>query len=331
MSELDPTVTTPLAFPGEQLREARERHGISIDQVCNQLHLHAATVEAIEASDIDRLKDPVFTRGYIRAYANYLKLDPKPFVDAYNQATGQQTTSADVKAIGTVSMVPGRRQGHPVLKIGSWLFLLALIAVFVWWWQAQYGVNDNAGLSSLDEPVSVETTDGNTLVLPSVDEEEAPLPEVEPLVPEASGTDTTDALSNQDDQSAEGMTDTAAGSSEQAALEPEVDTASAEAANEETAGGDVENPVQATVESEASQGLVISLVDDCWLDIKASNGRSLYSGVAKAGTTLELEGEEPLAVVVGRVSAVEEFSYAGRTIDLAARSREGVARLSLPL
>lgn len=331
MSELDPTVTTPLAFPGEQLREARERHGISIDQVCNQLHLHAATVEAIEASDIDRLKDPVFTRGYIRAYANYLKLDPKPFVDAYNQATGQQTTSADVKAIGTVSMVPGRRQGHPVLKIGSWLFLLALIAVFVWWWQAQYGVNDNAGLSSLDEPVSVETTDGNTLVLPSVDEEEAPLPEVEPLVPEASGTDTTDALSNQDDQSAEGMTDTAAGSSEQAALEPEVDTASAEAANEETAAGDVESPVQATVEPEVSQGLVISLVDDCWLDIKASNGRSLYSGVAKAGTTLELEGEEPLAVVVGRVSAVKEFSYAGRTIDLAARSREGVARLSLPL
>lgn len=331
MSELDPTVTTPLAFPGEQLREARERHGISIDQVCNQLHLHAATVEAIEASDIDRLKDPVFTRGYIRAYANYLKLDPKPFVDAYNQATGQQTTSADVKAIGTVSMVPGRRQGHPVLKIGSWLFLLALIAVFVWWWQAQYGVNDNAGLSSLDEPVSVETTDGNTLVLPSVDEEEAPLPDVEPLVPEASGTDTTDTLSNQDDQSAEGMTDTAAGSSEQADLEPEVDTASAEAANEETAAGDVENPVQATVEPDAPQGLVISLVDDCWLDIKASNGRSLYSGVAKAGTTLELEGEEPLAVVVGRVSAVKEFSYAGRTIDLAARSREGVARLSLPL
>ncbi len=331
MSELDPTVTTPLAFPGEQLREARERHGISIDQVCNQLHLHAATVEAIEASDIDRLKDPVFTRGYIRAYANYLKLDPKPFVDAYNQATGQQTTSADVKAIGTVSMVPGRRQGHPVLKIGSWLFLLALIAVFVWWWQAQYGVNDNAGLSSLDEPVSVETTDGNTLVLPSVEEEEAPLPEVEPLAPEASGTETTDTLSNQDDQSAEGMTDTAAGSSEQAALEPEVDTASAEAANEETAAGDVESPVQAAVEPEVSQGLVISLVDDCWLDIKASNGRSLYSGVAKAGTTLELEGEEPLAVVVGRVSAVEEFSYAGRTIDLAARSREGVARLSLPL
>ncbi|WP_010322496.1 RodZ domain-containing protein [Marinobacterium stanieri] len=331
MSELDPTVTTPLAFPGEQLREARERHGISIDQVCNQLHLHAATVAAIEASDIDRLKDPVFTRGYIRAYANYLKLDPKPFVDAYNQATGQQTTSADVKAIGTVSMVPGRRQGHPVLKIGSWLFLLALIAVFVWWWQAQYGVNDNAGLSSLDEPVSVETTDGNTLVLPSVEEEEAPLPEVEPLVPDATGTGTTDTLSNQDEAPADGMTDTAAGSSEQAALEPEADTVSAEAANEEAAAGDVENPVQAAVEPDAPQGLVISLVDDCWLDIKASNGRSLYSGVAKAGTTLELEGEEPLAVVVGRVGAVEKFSYAGRTIDLAARSREGVARLSLPL
>ncbi len=330
MSELDPTVTTPLAFPGEQLREARERQGISIDQVCNQLHLHAATVEAFEASDVARLKDPVFVRGYIRAYASYLKLDPKPFVDAYNQASGQKTASSEVKSIGSVSMVPGRRHGHPVLKIGSWLFILALIAVFVWWWQAQYGFDDSVGLSNLDEPVSVETTDGNTLVLPPLAEPDAVLPaeeNIETMAGQAlTGTDAVEAevVESVEASSSAGEAEATQVQDEQSSMPVDKSVSPESSAMESESGAEPVAPV-------ATEGLVIALADDCWLQVKASNGRTLYSGVAKAGTTLELDGDEPLAVVVGRVSAVQSFTYAGQSIDLSSRAREGVARLSLPL
>ncbi len=329
MSELDPTVTTPLAFPGDQLREARERQGISIDQVCNQLHLHAATVEAFEASDVARLKDPVFVRGYIRAYASYLKLDPKPFVDAYNQASGHKSASSEVKAIGSVSMVPGRRQGHPVLKIGSWLFILALIAVFAWWWQAQYGFDDSVGLSNLDEPVSVETTDGNTLVLP-------PLADTDPVPPaEASAESVADQGSMAGTETASPELEVPAqeaslsGDGEVAVAPNQQAPAQADTREAPAASASEPEPEPETVN--AVDGLVIALTDDCWLQVKAANGRTLYSGVAKAGTTLELDGDAPLAVVVGRVSAIGSFTYAGQNIDLSSRARDGVARLSLPL
>ncbi|MBP0047767.1 helix-turn-helix domain-containing protein [Marinobacterium sp. AK62] len=322
MSELDQTASAPPEFPGDQLRTAREQHDISVEQVCRQLHLHAAVVQAIESGDLARLGDPVFARGYIRAYANYLKLDPKPFVDAFNRATGHKSTTADVKAIGTVSMVPGRRQGHPVLKIGSWFFILALIGVFLWWWQAQYGFDDSIGIPALDEPVSVDSTADNTLDLPPVEPLVEPLAELNTAsAPAAVAAEVEAALAPEEAAPApapETVPEQDAGSIEEAAQDVVPAAAPAE---------DVSQAPQADVQA----GLVIVLSEDCWLSVKAESGRMLYSGVAQGGTTLELAGEEPLSVVVGRVSAVSEFSYNGEPIDLAARASANVARLSLPL
>jgi len=326
MSELDPTVMNAPAFPGERLRAAREQSGMSVEHVSRQLHLHAYVVEAIESGDLGRLNDPVFSRGYIRAYASFLKLDPVIFVTAYNEATGQKVTTGEVKAIGTVSMVPGRRQGHPVLKIGTWLFIGALIAACAWWWQAQHGFNDSANVSLLDQPVAIDTSDGNTLVLPPINEPESELVAPSPAPGEAITAvavmpATTAAESEPEQTSATAdaeAADAVPEAAESAGVEPVVDAP--ETSAELVAALDV-----------LEQGLKIVLGDDCWLSVKAANGRSVYAGVAKAGTTLELEGEEPLAVTVGRVSAVREFSYAGRSIDLSARARDDVARLTLPL
>ncbi len=312
MSDQTEAAIPPVVFTGQAFSTARQKLGLSTEQIAHQLHLPEKVIQAIEQGALEQLKDPVFSRGYIRSYARFLKLDDDALVTAYNQQTGNNTTTAQVRAIGTVSTVPGRGQGHPVLRVGSWLFILALVAASIWWWQAQFGFDADERSAQDDLPVSVETSDGTTLVLPQLNEPEPdPVPEaVEQMSPAAA----VDPAAEMSDTPLESGTSTLAEPADLSAV-------------------DAEEPVVEPVAQTPTHfsGLALSFADDCWLSVKDAHGRSLYSGVAKGGSSLELEGDEPLAVVIGRVSAVAEMRYDNKPIELASISKENVARLRLPL
>lgn len=298
-------------FPAGQFVQAREQHGLSVEQVCRQLNLSRAVVQAIEKGDLQYLSDPVFSRGYIRSYAKFLKLDADALVASYNLASGNVQTTGTVKAIGTVSTVPGRHQGRPLLRIGSWLFVLALIAASVWWWQTQQGLTTADREPLDDRPFSIETSDGKTLVLPQMDDAVSEVEAIEEGEPAAAAPDVApeneEPVYLTDDQVQQLQEAQAAASSvAERAPEPEVPAA-------------------------LSSGLDITFSDDCWISIREVGGRTLFNGVAQAGQSLKFESDATLAVVVGKVDAVSLFSYQGESIDLAAMSKDNVARLSLPL
>jgi len=71
MSERDPT-----GF-GARLREARERKGISLRQIADRTRISVAALEALERNDIKRLPGGIFSRAFVRAYANEVGLDPE--------------------------------------------------------------------------------------------------------------------------------------------------------------------------------------------------------------------------------------------------------------
>jgi cytoskeleton protein RodZ len=60
---------------GQQLRQAREAAGISIDDAAHALHLDRDVIFSIEADDHAALDAPVFIRGYLRGYAKLLELE----------------------------------------------------------------------------------------------------------------------------------------------------------------------------------------------------------------------------------------------------------------
>ena len=299
-------------FPADEFLQAREAQGVSIDQVCRQLHLSRSVVEAIEQGDLQRLSDPVFSRGYIRSYAKFLKLDADRCVASYNQASGNLQTAATVKAIGSVSTVPGRHRGRPLLKIGSWLFVIALIAVIIWWWQTQQGLNAPGRGDLGNKPLSIETSDGKTLVLPPL--KESPVADAESEV----AADVAEPLNE-----TEGPME----QHEEAALLPQSEQSENEAAEVVVQPAENSDPVPPV----SLDTLDIAFSDDCWISIREIGGRTLFNGVANAGQTLSFQSTARLSVVVGKVSAVTRFSYEGQAIDLASMSKDDVARLSLPL
>jgi cytoskeleton protein RodZ len=297
VSEEARSESTSSDFPAVQFTQAREQQGLSVEQVCRQLNLSKAVVQAIEKGDLQYLSDPVFSRGYIRSYAKFLRLDADAIVASYNRASGNVQMASAVKAIGTVSTVPGRHQGRPLLKIGSWLFVLALIAASVWWWQTQQGLT-TADREPLDNrPLSIETSDGNTLILPQLDVVAAPIAAADEEEPVYLTEEQIEQL--QDEQ--------------------------------EAASSAAEQERESTPATSVSNGLEVAFSDDCWISIREVGGRTLFNGVAQAGQSLNFQSDSTLAVVIGKVNAVRMISYEGESIDLAVLSKDNVARFSLPL
>src|SRR5438477_6047047 len=59
-----------------RLREAREKSGDSLRKIANTTRISVMSLEALERSDLSRLPGGIFTRAFIRAYAQEVGLDP---------------------------------------------------------------------------------------------------------------------------------------------------------------------------------------------------------------------------------------------------------------
>ena len=69
---------------GSSLREVRERRGVGLDQVEQDTAIRIRYIRALEDERFDILPGPTYTRGFLRAYADYLGLDGQLFVDEFN-------------------------------------------------------------------------------------------------------------------------------------------------------------------------------------------------------------------------------------------------------
>jgi cytoskeletal protein RodZ len=71
------------ASPGATLRKLREQKGVSADTVRNQIGLTGNLFDALEKDQYDRLPAPVYVKGYLRCYAEALRVRPAPILASY--------------------------------------------------------------------------------------------------------------------------------------------------------------------------------------------------------------------------------------------------------
>ncbi|MBV1790526.1 DUF4115 domain-containing protein [Marinobacterium sp. D7] len=316
--EEKPSVGQP--FPGGDFAEARSSLGLSFEQLTRELRLPAKTLESIEAGQFEKLGGPVFLRGYIRSYARRLKLDPDHYVAMYDQLAGTKDIRSPVRMVGSVSTTPAR-QSRSLMRFGTLVFILAIIGTVVWWWQTQNSI-DAVITTESSAPVTVDTADGNTLVLPPLDDS---VPGEEGLyqsvAPESSVSAAMAESSAEPQVEMEALEDAAES-------EPVASAAVQAVTGDAVAEADSFNTAELSASSVAS--LHLELTEDSWLSVKDASGRSLFNGIAKGGQKLNLDGKEPLVVVIGRASAVRLIEYGGEPVDIDSVSNKNVARLTLP-
>lgn len=78
---------------GQRLQAERQARDISLEQIAQGTHIRLHYLQAIEADEFDKLPSIVQARGFLRAYASYLGVDPEPFLDDHTQISGSQVKS----------------------------------------------------------------------------------------------------------------------------------------------------------------------------------------------------------------------------------------------
>lgn len=86
MSAGGPSMREGASEFGQQLKAERERQSLPLEQVATSIKVREQYLDAIERHDWDALPEPVFTRGYIQSYAQFLHMDPNRALNAYGRA-----------------------------------------------------------------------------------------------------------------------------------------------------------------------------------------------------------------------------------------------------
>jgi cytoskeleton protein RodZ len=295
--------------PGAQLATCRQERGWTVEQVASQLNLAPRQIVALESDDYPALPGMAIVRGFIRAYAKLLKIDPSPMLAALGGETmflgdsiaPRQTLSTPFAAARLPTMA--ERSGLS----SKWLFLvlLLLLAGVALWATHQSGEIEGlsrsassrveSGLAYLSHPASTEQKPSK------IDPALAPAPVPAPTVP-------SDGAGTEAPQPENLMPLTSA--------EPAVSGPDAAPAAENTALAG-KNTLQLKINS------------DSWIEVRRiSNNSIVISRIAKAGTTENIDVDEPVSVVIGNAAGVDA-SFRSAPLELKSSTNNNVARLNL--
>jgi cytoskeletal protein RodZ len=117
---------------GQTLRAAREGKRWDIARAERDTRIRARYLIALEAGDYRDLPSPVYTKGFVRNYAQYLGLDPEWCLDLYRMEANPtekarpvitDPTAKTVEAKGGAQLTTSR-----VIRLGLFVLVAALVA-----------------------------------------------------------------------------------------------------------------------------------------------------------------------------------------------------------
>lgn len=115
---------------GPYLRELREAKGMSLDDIARSTRVGRRHLEALEEDTFGELPAPVFVKGFIRAYCEFLDCPSERALELYRQTTGE--TAAPHGPLRPLLATRSRRAGPLTISIvlfvglGASLFALRL-------------------------------------------------------------------------------------------------------------------------------------------------------------------------------------------------------------
>jgi len=79
---------------GESLKRERELRQISLQKISEATKINLRYLEALERNDFRHLPGGVFNKGFVRAYAQFIGVDPETMTTAYLQEEQRQLADA---------------------------------------------------------------------------------------------------------------------------------------------------------------------------------------------------------------------------------------------
>jgi cytoskeletal protein RodZ len=160
---------------GEDIRRERELRRITLREVAESTKITLRYLEALEKNEFDDLPGGVFNRGFVRAYAEYIGIDPEATVTAYllqvqtgSQAEGESQQPDEGPLLrgnrvrgNAISQTVPPRDRNP--RWSRWA--LILIALTILYFGGRYLFQRMSDSAELPAPTSIDpnTTDSAEL------------------------------------------------------------------------------------------------------------------------------------------------------------------------
>jgi len=277
-NEQAPSTDQPELTVGQLLKQERERRQLTLEQAAQQLNLKAEVLQCIEADQPDKNILPTFMRGYLRAYARFLKIPEQQLLNRFEQA--HQVKSAPVKAMKTFSNRQAKQQTETRFMWLTYVIVAILLAsLAAWLWQ---GARDFTSFSGTTEP-----TVNTTLVIDEPVVERQPASVVSEQTPPATVINPQDVLpvSEEAVQPAETQESSSTLPSTLVAMD----------SNAESFGDSTDSGLDR---------LKMTFTDNCWIDVLDGNGERIAYGTKQAGYVMELNAKGPFTITLGSPGVV---------------------------
>jgi cytoskeleton protein RodZ len=99
---------------GQLLSKEREARALTIDQASSATHIRPHYLRAIESDEFEALPSIVHARGFLRAYADFLGVDPEPFLPELNGENETAIVSPTSEIISPSDSVSPKHQSQPI-------------------------------------------------------------------------------------------------------------------------------------------------------------------------------------------------------------------------
>ncbi len=338
MSSNESVELTTTESLGAILREAREKAGMSLDEISVETLIPLARLVALEEGDFERVGGSAYVIGYARNTAECIGVDPEPIVRAFteliNAESNKRPTPEDPTSPVPELILPHRLKAM-LIVVG-----VALVVVIFTLIVLLTGSGDSADSSAGPIEGNVEPEAHNTaservsttevtvmerdtlkLAPPKTDIAAVKATVVE--TPTVAALPSAEVLSDADE-----------------VHEPEVrlveqggvqfDKPSVTTVEPEPIIVDAP-PVDVLVEAEdlvVEESLSIFFTDECWVKVTDATGKMLAARVANSGEHLNLVGLTPFEVMLGNAeAALVELN--GESVNVTPRRGKRTLRLTV--
>ena len=338
---------------GQQLKQAREALGLSVEDVAKKTNLKKSHIESLE-NDIFVLQNvaPTFVRGYVRNYVRFLRL-PEGLVSSVNY--GEVILPKTVINNAQPSKVKQKSQTQWVKYLTIAILLGALGMTLVWWYQdyQKEQANRDQFVIAANQETQQQTNNAapakNEIALPALQTENktvetAAQPAVAPAVEVAKTEQAVEPVKietpvvEQPVVTAPTETTAQTESEKQSiqAVENAEPTANAESAVNVLQQNNATTEQPVAEEQAPQQALPIDALlrievtgKESWITVKgASSKKSLAEKLYTSGEVLTFNENEQYRLTIGAPANVKIY-YKGEEVPLKIDGR--VARIKLPL
>ncbi len=289
MSEVDFTMDGQLT--GQVLRQVREKHGWSRQQVALELKLPQRVITQLEQLENAQIAD-VYLRGYLRRYARLLGIP-----------TSEKTEPAQAHKVPVAADLLPRPQTVSWKRL-FWGVPVAVLAVFL--------LGERVGRNQ-PESHSIAATEPMTESAPTVT---TPMPQVDP------GPEKILVNSMENQQSgtvgAGGTKEAETAQSSMASRLSPIRDANAHMKHA---------PAIEAVEAVSAEHYILQFKGESWVEVRDARRKRLAYRLFHSGESLVLQGEPPYDLLIGNHKQTV-LRIDGRAIDLSAFARGNVVRIN---